>query len=526
MSAARNALTTIALAGVLAASPTQAAAPAPASTRVSYLAGGSVYIESGTLDGIAAGDTLSVVRDGARLGWLIVRYVSSHRASCDTLGVADLPRVGDAVRFTPRVAAPDSLAGGTGGESGAAVPMTPAASAPPHAARAVRGRIGGSYLRVSPQGGGGYSQPALDVRLDAALGPGDLAADVRSRQTYLAGSDVSSGLGKVYRMSLSFHDDDASRRLTVGRQNSPALAAVNLFDGVLASLAHPRWGAGVFAGTQPDPVRFRLSGDRVESGGYMELRSRPASARRWSLVSGGIAAFDQGNVDRDYFYLQASYADPKLWASLAQEVDLYSGWKRTLGEPLISPSSTFLAVRAQASRILTLNAGYDTRRNVRLYRDRVTPETEFDDRYRNGSWLGAAIEPGGHLRLGADARFGSGGAGGSYHTWTASGELNRLPVLQSDLRLRATRFVGDMTTEWLYSGGLAVRPFGPTQLGINAGVRSTQDELSLTQTRVTWQGADLSLGLARSWYVNLSGERNQGGGSDDLQVYSGLSWLF
>jgi len=516
-----------ALAGVLALGPGRAIAAAPAVTRVSYLAGGTVYVESGKLDGLAEGDTLAVLRDGAKLGRLIVRYLSSHRASCDTLGVSELPRVGDAVRFTPRVVEPDSLAGGT-----AAVPA-PLSAGPPvvgsarlGAARPLRGRIGGSYLNVDPQGGGGYAQPALDVRLDAALSFADLAADVRSRQTYLAGSDLRYGIGKVYRMSLSFHDDDASRRLTVGRQNSPALAAVNLFDGALASLARPRWSAGVFAGTQPDPERFRLSGDLVEGGGYFELRSRPLSERRWSLVSGGIASFDHGNVDRDYLYLQASYADPRLWASLAQEVDFYSGWKRTMGEPLISPSSTFLTARAQVTRMLTLNAGYDTRRNVRLYRDRVTPETQFDDRYRNGAWVGGAIEPRGHLRLGADARFGSGGEGGSYHTWTASGELIRLPVLETDVRLRAIRFVGDMTTEWLYSGGLAARPFGQTQLGLNAGVRTMQDVLSRVESRVTWEGGDLSLGLGRSWYVTISAQRDQGGGTDEMQTYSGLSWLF
>ncbi len=525
MSAGRKALAAALLAGTLAAAPAGSLA-APAGTRVSYLAGGSVYIEAGTLDGIAEGDTLAVLRDGVRLGRLIVRYVSSHRASCDTLGVTELPRVGDAVRFTPRAALPDSLAGGAAGDSGAVRPVPPAGVPRPRAARPFRGRIGGSYLRVSPQGGGGYAQPALDLRLDAALGAGDLAADLRSRQTYLSGSNTSSGIGRVYRMSFSIHDDDASRRLTVGRQTSPALSAVNLFDGLLASLASRRWGAGVFAGSQPDPMRFRLSGDQVEGGGYVELHSAPAAARRWTLVSGGIAAYDHGNVDRDYFYLQASYAAPRLWASLAQELDVYSGWKRALGEPLLSPSSTFLAARAQVSRALTLNGGYDTRRNVRLYRDRVTPETEFDDRYRSGAWLGATIEPGAHLRLGADGRTGGGGEGGNYHAWTVNGELNRLPALESDLRLRATQFVGDRSTEWLYSAGLTVRPPGPAQLGVNGGVRTSQDAITKVETRVTWQGADLSLGLARNWYATVSGERNQGGGSDDMQVYSALSWLF
>jgi hypothetical protein len=527
LSAARVWTTVLGLAGLLALGHARALAAVPATTRVSYLAGGSVYVESGRLDGLAEGDTLAVLRDGAPLGRLVVRYLSSRRASCDTLGVSEMPRVGDAVRFTPRAVEPDSLAGGPVIGAGPAVSGAPEAGrARSRAARPLRGRVGGSYLNVDPQAGGGYTQPALDVRLDAALGSADFAADIRSRRTYLVGSDVPIGIGKVYRMSLSFHDDDLSRRVTLGRQTAPALAAVNLFDGVLASLARPRWGAGVFAGTQPDPVRFRLSGDIVEGGGYVDLRSRALSERRWSLVSGGVASFDHGNSDRNYLYIQGAYADPRLWASLAQQVDFYSGWKRTAGEPPISPSSTFLTARVQVTRILTLDAGYDTRRNVRLYRDRVTPETEFDDRYRNGAWVGGVVEPGGHLRLGADARFGSGGDGGNYHNWTTSGEMNRLPVLETDVRLRATRFVGDMSTEWLYSGGLAVRPFGQAQFGFNAGSRASQDVISRIETRMIWQGGDLSLGIGRGWYATISVERNQGGGTDEVQTYSGLSWLF
>jgi hypothetical protein len=107
-----------------------------------------------------------------------------------------------------------------------------------------------------------------------------------------------------------------------------------------------------------------------------------------------------------------------------------------------------------------------------------------------------------------------------------NGDVNRLPALQSDLRLRASQFVDDQSTEWLTSAGLTVRPAGPVQLGVNAGMRKSRDTLSEAETRVTWQGADLSLGLARNWYATLSGERNQGGGSDDVQVYSALSWFF
>ncbi|HEY6867507.1 MAG TPA: hypothetical protein VI792_09630, partial [Candidatus Eisenbacteria bacterium] len=392
--------------------------------------------------------------------------------------------------------------------------------------RRVRGRIGASWLALRPQGGGGYSQPAFDLRLDARNPGMDAAVDVRSHRTYLVGTSDYEDLGRVYRMSLSLHDGGDTRRVTVGRQISPSLAAVSLFDGVLANLSAPRWGAGVFAGSQPDPVRYRLSTDIVESGGYAEWRSRPLSERRWSVTGGGIASFDHGNANRNYLFVQSFYADRKVNAVLSQEVDFYPGWARALGEPSVSPSSTFLTARVQAARTISLDAGYDTRRNVRLYRDRVTPETEFDDRYRNGVWLGGAYEPGTHLRFSADGRLGSGGDGGNYHTWTTSAEAFRVTPLQADVRLRASRFIGDLSTEWLEAAGLTFRTLGQTSLGLDAGVRTSQDVLSQVETRIVWQSLDLNMGLARNWYLMLSGDHDHGDGLDQVQTYAGLSWLF
>ena len=71
-----------------------------------------------------------------------------------------------------------------------------------------------------------------------------------------------------------------------------------------------------------------------------------------------------------------------------QEVDYYRAWKQAIGEPAWSPTGTFATARYEVTRAVSLNAGYDSRRNVRLYRDAVTPETAFDDAFRQGVWGG------------------------------------------------------------------------------------------------------------------------------------------
>ena len=57
-----------------------------------------------------------------------------------------------------------------------------------------------------------------------------------------------------------------------------------------------------------------------------------------------------------------------------------------------------------------LDGGFDTRRSVRLYRNRVTPETEFDDSQRQGVRLGLTLQSKVHFRAALDARSNDGGS--------------------------------------------------------------------------------------------------------------------
>ncbi len=81
--------------------------------KVSFLTGASVYVDAGSLDGISEGDTVRLMRQGREIGALRVTFVSSHRASCDTLALVEPAAVGDLVSYvvgTPRPRSPTRLA--------------------------------------------------------------------------------------------------------------------------------------------------------------------------------------------------------------------------------------------------------------------------------------------------------------------------------------------------------------------------------------------------------------------------------
>ena len=497
-------------------------------SRISYLTSVSIYIDAGSDQGLSPGQAIEVIRDGEVIATLYVTEVTSRRALCERPDNAPLLEVGDTVRFVPRAA-----------------PETPAIAQEPHRdsgpqenplrALGLRGRVGVRYLAVQDRLGSEqeFSQPALDLRLDGNHVGGSsfgLNVDVRARQTYRTSTDGASdreGLTRVYRAAVSFQPLESPWRVTAGRQVSPSLAAVSIFDGVEGEYRAARWSLGAFSGTQPDPEDFGYSSRIREHGGYAQWRNASGSSRRWSMTTGLIGSYEEGEINREYSYLQGSYGGPRLFAHVIEEVDFNRGWKEQAGEESVSLTSTFVSVRYRAGKALTLNAGYDNRRNVRLYRDRITPETEFDDEYRNGTWGGATLRLGSHLDVGADLRSSDGGEAPGADAVSLYLDLRDITRLGMDFHTRSTRYESGEVDGTLHSLSVGI-PFGSLwHADLLGGVR---DETNLVDPQfsgqATWYGLDVEVNLGRSWYFLASVERSRGDEEASDQLYGSLTYRF
>ncbi len=497
--------------------------------RVTYLSGQSVYIDAGSARGVRPGMAIEVLRGGAPVADLEVTVVSTSRASCRIVRSSVELVVGDLVRF--HAAAP-VVAAGDSSDSSRAVTRTP----PRHArALGLHGRVGARYL-LSRYGGGAegdVTQPSADVRLygeHIAGSPVGVFVDARARRTTTTQSDASDvdGSTRVYQLAVQVNPVGSPARLTIGRQFATTLSAINLFDGATLAFDRARWSVGVLAGTEPDQLNMGYSTEYRQYGAYTQLHNAPGAHRTWSVTLGAIGSYAHGESNREFLYVQGVYVDRRLSVFVAQEVDHNSQWKQDLGESAISPTSTFATVRVRATDVLSLFAGVDNRRQVRLYRDFVNPETEFDDSFRRGAWGGVQLSGWHHLLLSADARTTSGGPAGTARAYTASAGVAQLFPVDLSLSYRGTRYTSETLDGWLHSGSLGITPLGRLRLDLNGGVRNEHDALDIPErSTLTWVGLDADLGIGRSWYLMLSGyhEREQGGGWTE-QGYAGLSFRF
>jgi hypothetical protein len=493
--------------------------------RVTYLAGDSVYVGAGERDGLGRGATLESVGATGSPVVLEVSAVSPHGAVCSvTEGDRDAVRVGDRFHYTA-VMVP-GMAGYT-----EQAPERPGL----WQRSGLRGRVGVRYLATRNRGDGRaeFSEPAVDLRLDGnALYDSafNLHADVRARRTTRTlsdGSDETDNNERVYRFALGWDRPGTGWRLTVGRQFSPDLANVSVFDGASTAYDRERWSTGLFTGSQPDGADYGFSSDVREHGAFFQFRHRPGAARTWALTTGVVGSYEDSEINREYVFLQGRYTTGRLIGFLTQEVDVGRGWKEDAGDSSLSATSTFVSLHYRVTEAVRVRGGYDSRRNVRLYRDRVTPVTAFDDRFRRGAWLGGTVDVGKHFRVGLDGRSNRSGPAGDADAFTLNLGAHRLTVRNGSVRVRSTRYENDRLEGELHSIDVSIDVGARVRLAVLGGVRDEESLLnSALDDSVTWYGADVDIDLGRRLYLVLSAERLDGDFEEVDQFYATLACRF
>jgi hypothetical protein len=517
-----------------APAPTPPATSAPVATaHVTYVTGSSVYLDAGRDNGLQVGDTVEVVRNGAVIARLTVSYLSGNRADCTVAASTQTVAVGDLARYTPR---PGAVSPGSGTGTGAA-PQGPTGGTTRTGAERSKsgqfhGRVGARYMMVKDRDRSdlGYSQPGLELRLDATgLGPVDAYADVRARRTYrkLPTGNETDSFNGVYRLAVAYHPGDPRQSIVFGRQFAPSLAVVSLFDGLSYEYNAGRWSAGGIYGAQPNPD-LTVSSDIREYGGYWQYRGVSGNSRSYEITTGAIASYDQGNLNRQFAFLQGRYRGPRLNGFAVTEIDYNSGWKVSEGgQSTIDPTSVFASLRYKAGENVDLYGGYDNRRNVLLWRDRVTPETEFDDSHRQGGWGGISFRMGRHAEAAADLRRSTGGPNGTADGYSVRVGLDRLTSADLEFNLRGTHYSNDLSDGWLYSLGSGFDAGSRTHVELAVGhLDETSNVESPLDRTSDWFDLDVDVMIARRWYLLMSGERYSGDGENNDQLYAVVSFRF
>ena len=496
--------------------------PAMQLAQVTYVSGPQIYVGAGRSDGIVEGMELALLRGDTVAAVLRVQFVSSRQAACVVVRGATDVTPGERVRFTPANVVADSA--------------PPATVATPNAAPArvrreprtagLHGRLGGRYGYSQLDGAGNLTQPALDVRLSGsglggtALG---LIADVRARssQSSLAGGLSSSNPSTdVYQLALLWQQPGAPFRVAVGRQYVAGVSSIVLLDGALLEVSRRRVSLGLFGGLEPLGGDSAAPGRPRDIGGYVRVRSGTAA-----FTLGAAGSYAAGQPNREFGFAALNVVARRFSVFASQQLDYYRAAKVAVGEPTLSLTSGYVSASVRATASLTLDAGFDQRRNVRLYRDVTNPLQVFDDSYRRAAW-GAIGLAGRRLRLRLEARGSDGGTAGGASAITASAGAAGLRR-GLDAAARVTRYHAANGSGWLgaLQGGIDVLPV--LRVAVNGGLRRDIDPpVALGARSNAWYGVETNLSVGRAWYAVVSLSREVGPDGAVSQAYTSVSWRF
>ena len=395
----------------------------------------------------------------------------------------------------------------------------------------LRGRLGVRYLAVQDRTGFGqdFSQPALDLRLEGRDLGGtafEVLADVRTRRTYRTsslGDHTTEGRSRVYRASVGLAPSQGRLALRVGRQFAAELPSLGIYDGVAASVRGERWSLGILSGTQPNGLTFGYSSMVREHAGFFQLRANRDARQVWSVTAGVVASYADGIINREYLAAQTTASLGPVFFHVSQDVDLNRNWKYEVEGEHLSPTNTYASLRVQVARNTAVTTGFDNRRTVRLYRDHISPETEFDDAFRQGVWAGVSQRFDRIYRTSFRVKRSSGGAAENADSFTLSASA-QWPVA---LRARSTRYINAMLDGWVHSGAASVQLRPSLRFELGGGIRretvAADPGGALT---IHWTSVLLDQAIGRNWYMSVSMERASNGPSANDQFFSILSYRF
>lgn len=419
------------------------------SVRVEHVAGGNAYLGAGTDDGLAAGDTLDVIRGDVRIGRVHVVSAAAKRTVVAFVDAAFPITRGEwftvvrAPRAEPDPVAEHEMKSEPANPARASIfaqPATPSAPPPLPAGPRFAGRlqVGTTALwsSTAPLGRAGaattrsFATPFLALRGRASGLPAGLLVNLNGRVSYRYRSDGSFDEPtdlRLYHASVEKHV--GSVQVEAGRLYNEHDRYSGYLDGVLLHVGSQTAGVGATAGLEPDRASGLLASDLPKYTVFGHARLRPLPLRvDLAAVAGQILPRAESLENRTFFGATARvHAEA---ASLSTDVLVDR-----------DPDGGELAF----SRFLVLGSW------------KPLPRLRLRARYyhRRPYILSDAFQT---LREASERT----GVGLSY---SVGGRLLHGTVLRADLSRSARADDGASLT---YSGGLSVLRLPGTDLGLNA----------------------------------------------------------
>ncbi len=393
----------ILLAVVLAAPAAGADEP---TYRVRYRTEETVYLEAGSEEGLAEGDTLTIFRDGQPIAAVRVLFVARHSASCELVSekaeivAGDLARPTGARAPTPPQSAGENPGGTSPQPQESAGPRAYEPRTQPRKPRTTRvsGSLTFDWDTFQDGSDDGLDFTRMAARLSLRLrdvGGLPLEVRVRGRTRRLErerafGSKIPSSetRDRFYEASVAWRPQEGRFSLQMGRLRAGGgVVGVGYLDGVIGESRLGRdYFVGAFFGARSDLSELTWDSGRQSYGLFGRWApERIDGSRPFEIFAGGVREDGQTDVSREFAALEIRYTGRGVWSFYQRaEIDLNRGWRKEAAGSSSQLSSLSMTAIARLSEGARLVLSYDRYERYREEETRFIPEELFDTAPRQG----------------------------------------------------------------------------------------------------------------------------------------------
>lgn len=506
---------------------------------IRYLSADHVYINAGSEDGLLAGDSVTVKRDGKELTRLAVVYVSAHSASCAIADGSIQLLAGDAIEFTRRKAPSEAVDTSYVEEREIPEPVAEEAEATGNIGKRhsrLKGRISASYYRWDDRESSNldFTQPGLRLNfsIDQLWGTGlSVRMRARTRQNrrvkgYSSDVEQSSWRNTVYEFSIGAGEDDQSG-YRFGRIIPRRISGIGYIDGAIAQKRLTgSFMAGGFAGTQPQWQYASFQSTLQKYGVYFTFEGGNRKGPNFESTVALAGEYHGKTVSREYIHLKNTFSNGngvRLYQSA--DIDVNRAWRQSKSDNTLALTNLYFSGRFGLSKRIRLGFNLDNRKRYWSYDFISVADSLFDDQVRRGAQLTAEFFL--PLQLNAGGSLGLRGRENIdkiSRTFTVNLNKRNFTPLRVNLNFGATGFANEFSDGFNVTYGLGKYFRRGDFLAINYsiyGYKYAISGLRRSSRAILARGNNLiSRWLSASWEIRS----NSGDDIDGLSYYLELGY--
>jgi hypothetical protein len=437
--------------------------------KITHVSADHVYIDGGSTDSLAVGDSLEVQSTSRPPVVLEIVYVARHSASCRMVSGHRSPGVNEMAVLT-------SKAEKSAGIEEPAIETSESAQNPvqevvrQYIADSPPSRVSGNVSIIfsdwidNSRANLGYSQSTARLNLKAErLWGRDVTFVMRSRGRYDDRARSYRDIGqsewenRLWEMSVTYAAAEEKLVLSAGRFLPRRLIGVGYLDGGLIDLRLTNaLRAAAFGGQQPDWLYHDVDDPVKRAGAYVSYDTPGMHTAHFEQSLGFVGEYVNGEASRTFLAESGSIRYGNI-AGLTHfaEIDINSGWRMDKTGSALVVSNLYTRAHYRISRSLRLAVNYDNRKNYWTHNNRSMADSLFDDRTRQGVRGTVTVSP-------ARSTWISGGIG--YRK--RSGDTDAFVTYSGSVR--QSGLLSNRLSAGIYATGFD----GPYEYGLNYALRT------------------------------------------------------